>query len=148
MQAAVGLAQLQRLDGFIARRRANHAALALALRAHSADQHLLLPEVLPGADPSWFGFLMVLKPDAPCTRNALTAYLEQQGIGTRLLFAGNLTRQPYFATQPHRVASPLTQADTLMEQAFWIGIWPGIESAQIDYMARTIAAYLGTAWND
>ena len=148
MQAAVGLAQLQRLDGFIARRRANHAALALALRAHGADQHLLLPEVLPGADPSWFGFLMVLKPDAPCTRNALTAYLEQQGIGTRLLFAGNLTRQPYFATQPHGVASPLTQADTLMEQAFWIGIWPGIESAQIDYMARTIAAYLGTAWND
>lgn len=84
MQAAVGLAQLQRLDGFIARRRANHAALAQELRAHGADQHLLLPEVLPGADPSWFGFLMVLKPDAPCTRNALTAYLEQQGIGTRL----------------------------------------------------------------
>lgn len=65
MQAAVGLAQLQRLDGFTVRRRANHAALALALRAHGADQHLLLPEVLPGADPSWFGFLMVLKPDAP-----------------------------------------------------------------------------------
>ena len=90
---------------------------------------------------------MVLEPGAPCTRNALTAYLEQQGIGTRLLFAGNLTRQPYFAQHHHRVAGPLTQADILMEQAFWIGIWPGIDSSQIDYMARTIAAYLGTAWD-
>lgn len=148
MQAAVGLAQLQRLDDFIARRRANHAALAQALKARGADQYLTLAEALPGADPSWFGFLMTLKPEAPCTRNALTTYLEQQGIGTRLLFAGNLTRQPYFAQRPHRVASPLPQADIFMERAFWIGIWPGINDAHIDYMARTIATYLGTAWDN
>jgi CDP-4-dehydro-6-deoxyglucose reductase, E1 len=148
MQAAVGLAQLQRLPDFIAARRRNHAALSEALRDYGVDEFLLLPEAQPGSDPSWFGFLLILKPNAPCSRNELTTYLEQQGIGTRLLFAGNLTRQPYFEGRNYRASSTLQHADVLMERAFWIGVWPGLEDAQIAYMACTIAAFLGLYWDE
>lgn len=148
MQAAVGLAQLQRLPDFIAARRRNHAALLTALREYGVDEYVLLPQAQQGADPSWFGFLLILRPNAPCSRNELTAYLEQQGIGTRLLFAGNLTRQPYFGGRNFRIAGALSQADVLMERAFWIGVWPGLGEAQIAYMASTIASFLGLRWDE
>lgn len=146
MQAAVGVAQLERLPGFIEARIANHARLAGRLRELGVDQYAHLPETAAGAVPSWFGFLVTLKPDAPCSRNELTGYLEQQGIGTRLLFAGNLTKQPYFAGREYRVASKLDNADRLMEGAFWVGVWPGLSEAQIDFIADSIASYLGLHW--
>lgn len=147
MQAAVGMAQLSRLEGFIERRRHNHERLLAALKGYGVDQMAHLPEVDPGANPSWFGFLITLREDAPCSRNEMTAYLEQQGIGTRLLFAGNLIKQPYFQGKPYRVASALDNADALMHRAFWIGVWPGITDEQIDFMAKTIGTYLGLAWD-
>jgi CDP-6-deoxy-D-xylo-4-hexulose-3-dehydrase len=146
MQAAVGLAQLERLPGFIERRIANHARLSARLRELGVEQYAHLPGTAEGAVPSWFGFLLTLKPQAPCSRNDLTAYLEQQGIGTRLLFAGNLTKQPYFQNQTFRAATALTHADTLMENAFWVGIWPGLTGEQIDFIADSIAGYLGLSW--
>ncbi len=148
MQAAVGVAQLDRLEGFIQRRIENHARLLARLRDAGADQFAILPSAIAGAAASWFGFLITLKPQAPCTRNELTGYLEQNGIGTRLLFAGNLTKQPYFEGQVYRSATPLDNADVLMNNAFWVGIWPGLGAAQIDYIADTIATYLGLQWSE
>lgn len=147
MQAAAGVAQMQRLPAFIEKRIANHARLLARLRDAGVDEFALLPEHIAGARPSWFGFLITLKPEAPCTRNDITAYLEQNGIGTRLLFAGNLTKQPYFEGRTYRATSALAHADVLMERAFWVGIWPGLGADEIDCIADTIAAYLGLKWN-
>lgn len=147
MQAAIGVAQLGRLKGFVEARKRNHAMLLSLLQEAGADQFLELPGCEAGADPSWFGFLITLKSEAPCTRNELTAYLEQQGIGTRLLFAGNLVRQPYFAGRQWRAPGPLTRADILMERALWIGIWPGLSEEQLRYMAHTITGFLGLTWD-
>lgn len=143
MQAAVGLAQFDRLQDFIDQRRHNHLRLLNALQAYGVDEFVHLPQPQANSNPSWFGFLMTLRENAPCSRNDLTSYLEQQGIGTRLLFAGNLTKQPYFADKVYRVEGSLTNADILMCQAFWIGIWPGITDEQIDFMAKSVATYLG-----
>ncbi|MES2940140.1 MAG: lipopolysaccharide biosynthesis protein RfbH [Pseudomonadota bacterium] len=147
MQAAVGVAQLERLPGFIERRIANHARLLELLREAGADQYLELPQVAQGAVPSWFGFLATLKEGAPCSRNELTSYLEEQGIGTRLLFAGNLTKQPYFAGREWRAPGPLHNADILMERAFWIGVWPGLSEAHLRHMAGRITGFLGLTWD-
>lgn len=146
MQAAVGIAQLERLEGFIERRRHNHKRLLAALEGYGVGEMAHLPQVDAGADPSWFGFLITLREGAPCSRNEMTAYLEQNGVGTRLLFAGNLIKQPYFEGKNYRVSGSLDNADALMERAFWIGIWPGVTDEQIDFMAKTIAIYLGLAW--
>lgn len=146
MQAAVGMAQLDRLEGFIERRRHNHKRLLDALAAYGVNEFAHLPQAQAGSDPSWFGFLITLRQSAPCSRNEMTAYLEQNGIGTRLLFAGNLTKQPYFDGKNYRVSGALPNADALMERAFWVGVWPGITDEQIDFMAKTIAIYLGLAW--
>jgi CDP-6-deoxy-D-xylo-4-hexulose-3-dehydrase len=146
MQAAVGVAQLDRLDGFVQARKRNHARLLARLRELGVEQFAHLPQQAQGADASWFGFLVTLKPGAPCSRNELTGYLEQQGIGTRLLFAGNLTKQPYFAGREYRAASALDNADRLMNDAFWVGVWPGLAAEQVDFIADSIASYLGLHW--
>jgi CDP-6-deoxy-D-xylo-4-hexulose-3-dehydrase len=139
MQAAIGCSQLAKVDGFIARRRENFRALGQAFRAAGLDEHFLLPAATPDSDPSWFGFLLTVRDGSPLRRLELVRELEAQKVGTRLLFAGNLTRQPAFRDVEHRVVGTLDNTDKLMRDAFWIGVWPGIGPAQRDYMVDVIA---------
>jgi len=147
MQAACGVAQLDRLPGFVQARKDNHATLVAKCRALGLDAFLELPEATPGSDPSWFGFLLVVKPEANTTRKDVVEYLEERKIGTRLLFAGNVTRQPYFEGRQFRLGSELPMADRLMNDAFWIGIWPGLDEERLEFMAQTLAAYFGLGEN-
>ena len=140
MQAAVGVAQLDKLDGFIAARRRNFDALKVGLKPF--EEHLILPEPTPRSEPSWFGFPISVRPGAPFTREKLTAYLESRKIGTRLLFAGNITRQPYFKDVAHRVVGDLSGSDAVMRDAFWIGVYPGITHEMTDYMTACFTEFL------
>lgn len=136
MQAAVGVAQLDKLDSFIAARRRNFDALKRGLKPF--EEQLILPEATPNSEPSWFGFPISVRPGAAFAREKLTAFLEARKIGTRLLFAGNITRQPYFQNLPHRVAGGLDGADRVMRDAFWIGVFPGISP---EMNAYTLASF-------
>jgi CDP-4-dehydro-6-deoxyglucose reductase, E1 len=140
MQAALGVSQLNKLDGFIARRRENFTALAEGFLGAGLDEHFLLPRATPNSDPSWFGYLMTLRETSPLDRTAVVRYLEEHRIGTRLLFAGNLMRQPAFAGVECRAAAPLTNTDTVMNRGFWIGVWPGIGAPQRQYILETFRA--------
>ena len=141
MQAACALAQLDRLDGFIARRRHNFAYLKERLR--SVEEFLELPEATPGADPSWFGFPVTLREKAATRRVDLLEYLDQHKIGTRLLFAGNLVRQPSMAGRTYRIVGPLTNTDRIMNDTFWLGVFPGLTEAMLDFVAGKLEAYFG-----
>jgi CDP-6-deoxy-D-xylo-4-hexulose-3-dehydrase len=136
MQAAVGLAQLDKVAGFIEARRRNFALLYERLADMS--EYLILPQATEGSDPSWFGFPMAVREDAPFTRSEVIAHLESRKISTRLLFGGNLIRQPAYLNIEHRVAGDLTNTDFVMNNVFWIGVYPGLTTAMIDYMAETI----------
>ena len=141
MQAALGVAQIARLDEFIAARRSNFAHLATRLKA--CEEFLILPQATANSDPSWFGFLLTLRENAPCSRVDLLRYLDQHKIGTRLLFAGNVTRQPYMQGRSYRVAGTLTNADIITERSFWIGVYPGLTPEMLDYAADKISEFLG-----
>jgi CDP-6-deoxy-D-xylo-4-hexulose-3-dehydrase len=141
MQAACGLAQLERAPRFIEARRRNFAYLAERLKS-CADQ-LILPQATPNADPSWFGFPITLRPQADVRRVDLLTYLDQEKVGTRLLFAGNLTRQPYMIGRNYRVSGELTNTDVVMENTFWVGVFPGLDDSQLDYTASKIETFLG-----
>ena len=135
MQAACGLAQTERLADFARARRRNFALLAERL----ADcPHLSLPHPRPQADPSWFGMLLFLKESAPLSRLELLKKLDAARIGTRLLFAGNMVRQPALRGVPYRVAGSLEQTDRLMERAFWIGCWPGLTPEMLEESAKIL----------
>ncbi|MCW2314980.1 CDP-6-deoxy-D-xylo-4-hexulose-3-dehydrase [Rhodoblastus acidophilus] len=140
MQAAVGLAQLERLEDFIAARRRNFDRLRQGLR--SLDDVLILPEATPGTEPSWFGFPITLRETAPVTRDALAQHLNAEKIGTRLLFGGNLVRQPYMKGRDIRIAGSLANADIVVDRTFWIGVYPGLEAGHIDHMIASIGAAL------
>jgi CDP-6-deoxy-D-xylo-4-hexulose-3-dehydrase len=135
MQAAVGVAQLGKLDGFVAARRRNFAALHAGLS--DLSEFLILPEATPGSEPSWFGFPIAVRPEAPFSRNEAIRFLEERKIATRLLFGGNLTRQPAYRDVAYRVAGPLTNTDFVMERVFWIGVYPGITPAMVNYTIDT-----------
>jgi CDP-6-deoxy-D-xylo-4-hexulose-3-dehydrase len=132
LQAAVGLAQLDKLEGFVAARRRNFARLREGL-ADLSDL-LILPEPTPGAEPSWFGFPVCLRPEAP-PRAEVIARLEGRRVATRLLFGGNLTKQPAYRDLPHRSVGALPNTDLAMERVFWIGVYPGLTDAMLDHMA-------------
>jgi CDP-6-deoxy-D-xylo-4-hexulose-3-dehydrase len=140
MQAAVGLAQLKKLDGFIAARKRNWQQLYKGLQPF--EEFLILPEPTPNSDPSWFGFLLTVRPEAPFSRNELIGCLEERKIATRLLFGGNLIRQPAYQHVPYRVVGDLTNTDIVMNQTFWIGVFPGLTSEMIDYVISTFADFL------
>jgi CDP-6-deoxy-D-xylo-4-hexulose-3-dehydrase len=131
MQAAVGVAQLQKLPGFISARRDNWRRLREAFAAY--EEHLILPEPTIHSDPSWFGFKLVVRKDAPFSRGELVGHFEERGVATRQVFAGNLLRQPAYMDIPHRVVGDLSNTDIVMEHAFWIGLYPGISPEMIDY---------------
>jgi CDP-6-deoxy-D-xylo-4-hexulose-3-dehydrase len=135
MQAAVGVAQLEKVDGFIAARRRN--ALRLAERLASVPW-LALPAEPAGGSSSWFGYPIRVLPGAPVDRNTLVQRLTDRKIGTRLLFAGNLARQPAYAEVAYRVAGSLPNADTIMNDVFWVGTYPGLGDAEMDFVARAI----------
>ena len=141
MQAACALAQMDRVEEFIAARRTNFAYLKERLKSCEAFLHL--PEATPHSEPSWFGFPLVLKETAGVKRVDLLSYLDQNKIGTRLLFAGNLTRQPYLIGQKYRVSGELTNTDKVMNQTFWVGVFPGLQQEHLDYIAAKIEEFLG-----
>ena len=132
MQAAVGLAQLKKLDAFIARRRENFAHLRAAI--DPLGETLILPDATPGSDPSWFGFPITIRPASGLKRGELIARLESRRIKTRLLFGGNLIRQPAYAGLPFRVSGDLRNADLIMNNTFWLGVYPGIDRSMLDYV--------------
>jgi CDP-6-deoxy-D-xylo-4-hexulose-3-dehydrase len=132
MQAAVGVAQLDRLEAFVAARRANFAYLYAGLKRW--EEFLILPEAERNAEPSWFGFPLTLRPGAPFTRAALVAHLNDARIATRYLFGGNLVHQPYMQGRNFRVSGATPNADLVMRSTFWIGVYPGLAQAQLDYV--------------
>ena len=141
MQAAAGLAQMDRLRDFIAARKSNFAYLKK--RLGTLEEFLIMPEATPGSDPSWFGFPITLRDDAPVSRVDMLKYLDQYKIGSRLLFAGNLIRQPYFQGRQYRVSGELKNTDRIMNQTFWIGVYPGLTSEMLDYVVDRMETFFG-----
>ena len=141
IQAAIGLAQLDRLESFVELRRRNWAYLSNALR--HLEEFLILPKATENSDPSWFGFALTVKPNSPKTRNQIVQELNDKKIATRLLFAGNLLRQPAFAGTPRRVIGDLVNTDRIMNDTFWIGVWPGLSLEMLDYMIESLNEILG-----
>ena len=140
MQAAVGCSQLKKVPQFVAARRANFAALKEGLR--ELEEFFVLPEATPNSDPSWFGFPILVKPGGPFDRNELVRHLDAKKIGTRLLFGGNLTRQPAYKDVPFRTVGDLPNTDSIMHNVFWIGVFPGIDKPRLDYMLDTIKEFV------
>lgn len=145
LQAAVGVEQLKKFPSFIERRRHNWDRLRDALK--DTEDKLILPEPAPGSRPSWFGFLISVRQGSGIERNALTRHLEDNNIQTRLLFSGNLIKHPCFdeirGTDAYRVAGSLDNTESIMNNTFWIGVYPGMTDAMIDHMAATIKEGLG-----
>jgi CDP-6-deoxy-D-xylo-4-hexulose-3-dehydrase len=142
MQAAVGVAQLRKLDEFIAARKRNHAALAAGLKKHEA--HLILHAATPKSDPSWFGFVITVRPEAPFTRLELVNALEAARIETRNLFCGNLLRHPAYAGIEHRVVGSLANSDLITTNTFFIGVYPGLTPEMIAHVLATFDAFIAT----
>ena len=132
MQAAVGVSQLKKLPEFIARRRENFQTLYAGLK--DLEEFFILPEATPESEPSWFGFPIAVRPGAPFNRNQVIAFLETRKIATRLLFGGNLLRQPAYQGIKHRVVGSLENTDFIMNQVFWIGVYPGINAEMLEYV--------------
>jgi CDP-4-dehydro-6-deoxyglucose reductase, E1 len=135
MQAAVGLAQLNKITSFIEVRSANFAYLCENLQ--DLQDFLILPQSTPNSSPSWFGFPFAVRANAPFTRNQLIQFLDERKIATRLLFGGNLIRQPAYRNSQYRVASPLANTDIAMNQVFWSGVYPGLTRPMLDYVIET-----------
>jgi CDP-6-deoxy-D-xylo-4-hexulose-3-dehydrase len=144
MQAACGLAQLDKLDHFVDVRKENFKYLKSRLA--SCEDFLIMPEATENSDPSWFGFLMTIRPEAQTRRVDLLSYLDQHKVGTRLLFAGNLVRQPYMVGRKFRVSGELTNTDIVMNDSFWIGVYPGLSREMLDFAADKIETFFGVSF--
>ena len=142
VQAAIGREQLKKIDGFVAARKANHARLVNFLKRY--EEYLILPQATPHADPSWFGLLLTVREGAPLSRKELVDYLERHHIQTRQLFAGNLLRQPAFKDVEYRVVGDLTNTDRIMNDAFFIGVYPGLTAAMLDYVEGVFEQFFAT----
>ena len=140
MQAAIGVAQLAKLPAFIEARRRNFRLLWQGLS--DLAEFFILPQATPGSEPSWFGFPITVADDAPFTRNQLVQFLEARKIGTRLLFGGNLTRQPAYQGLRHRVIESLENTDRVMHNTFWLGIYPGVSTAMLDFVIESIHEFV------
>ena len=141
IQAAIGLAQLDRLEDFISLRRRNWAYLRAGL--DDLSDLLMMPKATKDSDPSWFGFALTVKPSSSKTRNQIVQELNEYKIGTRLLFAGNLLRQPAFHNTPRRVYGDLVNTDIVMNDTFWIGVWPGLTTPMLDFVIEVLHKVLG-----
>ncbi len=141
MQAACGLAQMERVDWLVQKRKDNFAYLKAGLQ--SCAEFLELPEATENSEPSWFGFPITLKEEAGTSRVELLKFLDEAKIGTRLLFAGNLTRQPYFQNVEYRIHGELTNTDRIMNQTFWIGIFPALTEVHLDFVVSKFEEFFG-----
>ncbi len=141
MQAACGVAQLGKLPAFVQQRKDNFAYLHERLKP--LEEFLILPQATPKSDPSWFGFPITLRPNAPIKRVDLLTHLDACKVGTRLLFAGNLIRQPSMAGRNYRVSGDLTNTDIVMNDTFWIGVQPALSEYMLDYVVDMIKEALG-----
>jgi len=146
MQAALGVSQIAKLPHFIERRKENFAYLKAQLKP--LEEFLILPVAAEHADPSWFGFPIGVRTGAPFTRDQLTRALEAQKIGTRLLFAGNLIRQPAYADYEYRVVGDLPNTDFVMNHVFWIGVYPGLTKQMLDFIITTMTSFIASAQGD
>lgn len=144
MQAACGLAQLEKAPQFIQARKDNFAFLKA--RLEDCEEFINLPEATQHSDPSWFGFPITLKENCPVKRLDLLTYLDQNKVGTRLLFAGNLTRQPYMIGANYRISGELTNTDNVMNNTFWIGVQPSLTNEMLEFAAQKIESFLGVAF--
>jgi CDP-6-deoxy-D-xylo-4-hexulose-3-dehydrase len=140
MQAAIGLSQLNKADQFIAKRRENHQILYSLFKP--LEEYFILPEASIHSNPSWFGFLLTIRDGSILNRNHLVEYLELKKIGTRLLFGGNLTKQPAYKNTSYRIHTSLTNTDKVMNDSFWLGVWPGLEERHFNYIVAVIDEYI------
>jgi CDP-6-deoxy-D-xylo-4-hexulose-3-dehydrase len=139
MQAAVGLSQLTKADHFVARRKENHAMLLGMFKEF--EEHFILPVATENSDPSWFGFMLTIRENSPINRNKFVEYLENNKIGTRLFFGGNLLRQPAYSTLNYRKIGDLENTDLVMNNSFWLGVWPGLEKKHYEYIIDVVRNY-------
>ncbi|MCC2644750.1 MAG: lipopolysaccharide biosynthesis protein RfbH [Burkholderiales bacterium] len=144
MQAACGLAQLTRLNDLIDKRKTNFTYLKHKLS--TCTDFLILPEATPNSEPSWFGFPITVRDNAGFTRRDLIDYLDENKVGTRLLFAGNLTKQPYMIGRNFKIHGELTNTDIIMNNTFWVGIYPGLTTEMLDYTAQKIGEFCGVSF--
>jgi CDP-6-deoxy-D-xylo-4-hexulose-3-dehydrase len=141
IQAAIGLAQLDRLDSFIEKRRQNWNYLHKNLK--NLEEFLILPKPTEHSDPSWFGFALTVRKGSPYSRNDIVKFLNENKIGTRLLFGGNLLKQPAFMGTPRRVVGDLCNSDVVMNDTFWIGVWPGLSEKMLEYVVQVFYDFFG-----
>jgi CDP-6-deoxy-D-xylo-4-hexulose-3-dehydrase len=139
-QAAIGLNQLRKADQFVAKRRENHRLLYELMKP--LEEHFILPEPTPNADPSWFGFMLTVRPESKLNRNELVKYLENNKIGTRLFFGGNMLKQPAYLNINHRVVGTLDNCDLIMNNSFWLGVWPGLNEGHYSYMNEQLTSFV------
>ena len=144
MQAACGLAQMDRVEELVEARKTNFKYLKEGLA--NCEEFLILPEATEKSDPSWFGFPITIKPESGIDRVELLKFMDQYKIGTRLLFAGNLTRQPYFENVEYRVVGELTNTDIIMNHTFWIGVFPGLSTEHLDFVIEKFEEFLGVSF--
>jgi CDP-6-deoxy-D-xylo-4-hexulose-3-dehydrase len=142
MQAAVGLSQLSKADHFVARRKENHATLTEMFKEF--EEHFILPVATENSEPSWFGFMLTVREGSPIDRNKFVEYLEQNKIGTRLFFGGNLLKQPAYYNLNYRKIDDLKNTDLLMNNSFWLGVWPGLNQVHYDYIIDTVRKYINS----
>jgi CDP-6-deoxy-D-xylo-4-hexulose-3-dehydrase len=140
MQAAVGVAQLKKLPTFIEARRRNWGLINEGLLPLS--DYFILPTATPNSEPSWFGYALTVRQDAPFSRLELIQHLESKKIGTRLLFGGNILRQPAYSGTQYRISGELTNSDLITQQTFWIGVHPGLTNGMIDFVLTTIHEFV------
>jgi CDP-6-deoxy-D-xylo-4-hexulose-3-dehydrase len=139
-QAAIGLNQLRKADRFVAKRRENHKILYDLMKP--LEEHFILPEATPNSDPSWFGFMLTVRPESKINRNELVQYLEANKIGTRLFFGGNMLKQPAYQNISYRTVGSLKNCDLIMNNSFWLGVWPGLEIQHFHYILECIKRFV------
>jgi len=140
MQAAIGLSQLSKVDQFVAKRRENHKIMYDLMKP--LEEYFILPEKTPNSDPSWFGFMLTIRDPKRIDRNKLVQNLEEQKIGTRLFFGGNMVKQPAYKNIEKRIVGSLENSDKAMNDSFWIGVWPGLGKEHLEYVFEVLNKYI------